>query len=99
VVPAGCRDRGDRPDRAGFGLDASSGLGTIRTPGWWPERPDATHYLWWLGHTPHAIWNGQNPFETLDLNWAEGVSAMNNTTLCCAVLLSPVSWLAGSLSA
>jgi hypothetical protein len=83
----------------GFGLSASSGLwhhpdarmmaGNI---------PDATHYLWWLGHTPHAIWNGQNPFETLDLNWAEGVSAMNNTTLLLpAVLLSPVSWLAGSL--
>lgn len=60
--------------------------------------PDGIHYSWWLGHTPHAIGLGENPFRTLDLNWAEGVSAMNNTTLLLpAVLLWPVSALAGSL--
>jgi hypothetical protein len=56
--------------------------------------PDGIHYSWWLGHTPHALRHGENPFHTLDLNWAEGVSAMNNTTLLLpAVLLWPVSTL------
>src|SRR5690349_3683763 len=60
--------------------------------------PDGIHYSWWLGHTPHALGLGENPFHTLDLNWPEGVSAMNNTTLLLpAVLLWPISWLAGSL--
>ena len=60
--------------------------------------PDGIHYSWWLGHTPHALGLGENPFRTLDLNWPEGVSAMNNTTLLLpAVLLWPVSALAGSL--
>jgi hypothetical protein len=62
--------------------------------------PDGIHYSWWLGHTPHALGLGENPFRTLDLNWPEGVSAMNNTTLLLpAVLLWPVSALAGSLVA
>jgi hypothetical protein len=60
--------------------------------------PDGIHYSWWLGHTPHALGLGENPFRTLDLNWREGVSAMNNTTLLLpAVLLWPISALAGSL--
>ena len=60
--------------------------------------PDGIHYSWWLGHTPHALGQGENPFRTLDLNWPEGISAMNNTTLLLpAVLLWPVSALAGSL--
>jgi hypothetical protein len=60
--------------------------------------PDAIHYSWWLGHTPWTIGRGDNPFTTTDLNWPQGVSAMNNTTLLLpAVLLTPVSLLAGSL--
>jgi len=60
--------------------------------------PDGIHYTWWLGHTPHALGLGENPFHTVDLNWPEGVSAMNNTTLLLpAVLLWPVTALAGSL--
>lgn len=60
--------------------------------------PDGIHYSWWLGHTPHALGLGENPFRTLDLNWPEGVSAMNNTTLLLpAVLLWPVTAVAGSL--
>ena len=63
-----------------------------------PNLPDAIHYSWWLGHTPHAIGQGENPFTTLDLNWPEGVSAMNNTTLLLpALLLTPITLLAGSL--
>lgn len=86
---------------------AALGFGVAVTSGLWPHLggrmvagnvPDATHYLWWLGHTPHALAQGENPFTTLDMNWSEGVSAMNNTTLLLpAVLLWPISWLAGSL--
>jgi hypothetical protein len=61
--------------------------------------PDGLHYSWWLGHTPHALGLGENPFHTVDMNWPEGVSAMNNTTLLLpAVLLWPISALAGSLA-
>jgi hypothetical protein len=60
--------------------------------------PDGTHYSWWLGHTPHALGLGENPFRTLDMNWPEGVSTMNNTTLFLpAILLWPITALAGSL--
>ena len=63
-----------------------------------PNTPDAHHYMWWLGHTPHAILSGENPFHTYDMNWPDGVSTMNNTTLFLpAILLSPVSLLANSL--
>ncbi len=83
----------------GFGLATTSGLwahlGDRLVGG---NLPDDIHYTWWLGHTPHALWNGDNPFQTLDLNWPEGVSAMNNTTLILpSLVLSPISWLAGSL--
>jgi hypothetical protein len=37
--------------------------------------PDGIHYSWWLGHTPHALGLGENPFRTVDLNWPEGASA------------------------
>jgi hypothetical protein len=88
---------------------AALGFGVAVTSALWPEMsgrmvvgnvPDATHYLWWLGHTPHALGLGENPFTTLDMNWPEGVSSMNNTTLLLpALLLWPVTWLAGSLVA
>jgi hypothetical protein len=83
----------------GFGIAVTSGL-------WFDPAgrmisgnvPDAIHYSWWLGHTPHALSLGESPFSTLDLNWPEGVSAMNNTTLLLpAVLLWPVTGLADSL--
>jgi hypothetical protein len=84
----------------GFGLAATSGLwshlGSRIITG---NVPDALHYSWWLGHTPRSIGRGQNPFQTSDLNWPQGVSAMNNTTLLLpAILLSPVSLLTGSLT-
>jgi len=84
------------------------GFGVAVTWGLWADLagrvvalnlPDSIHYSWWLGHTPHTLGRGGNPFQTADLNWPEGVSAMNNTTLLLpAVLLTPVSWLAGSLA-
>ncbi|MFI7588754.1 hypothetical protein ACIB24_16920 [Spongisporangium articulatum] len=62
--------------------------------------PDATHYQWWLGHTPHALGEGRSPLFTTDMNWPTGVSAMNNTTLMLpAVLLWPVTAAWGSLAA
>lgn len=83
------------------------GFGMAATDGLWIDLadrmvagniPDAIHYSWWLGHTPHAIGQGENPLRTLDLNWPEGVSAMNNTTLLLpAVLLTPITLLAGSV--
>jgi hypothetical protein len=86
---------------------AALGFGIAVTSGLWSDPsdrmiaanvPDATHYLWWLGHTPHALGELQNPFRSLDMNWPEGVSAMNNTTLLLpAILLWPISWLADSL--
>ncbi len=85
----------------GFGLAATAGL--------WADPagrmiagniPDATHYSWWLGHTPHALRELGNPFETTDLNWPEGVGAMSNTTLILpALLLSPLTVIGGSLLA
>lgn len=86
---------------------AALAAGTAATSGLWTDLsgrfveanvPDGIHYSWWLGHTPHALGLGENPFRTLDLNWSEGVSAMNNTTLLLpAVLLWPVTALFGSL--
>ncbi|HST83147.1 MAG TPA: hypothetical protein VLL08_15540 [Kineosporiaceae bacterium] len=86
---------------------AALGAGVCVTAGLWSHPgsrivagnvPDGIHYSWWLGHTPHALGLGENPFRTLDLNWREGVSAMNNTTLLLpAILLWPISALAGSL--
>jgi hypothetical protein len=64
-----------------------------------PNLADAHHYLWWLGHTPHALARGDDPLLTTDLNWPEGVGAMNNTSLLLpAVLLWPVTALAGPLT-
>src|SRR4051812_39022624 len=84
----------------GFGLAATAPLWL--DPGGsmiGPNVADAHHYLWWLGHTPHAIGQGENPLRTLDLNWPEGVSTMNNTTLLLpSLLLWPVTALAGSLA-
>lgn len=63
-----------------------------------PNTPDANHYLWWLGHTPHAIGSLENPFRTFDMNIPDGVSAMNNTTLLLpAIILFPITLLASSL--
>jgi hypothetical protein len=83
------------------------GFGMAATVGLWTDLggrmvaanvPDGIHYSWWLGHTPQAIGRGESPFQTLDLNWPEGVSALNNTTLLLpAVVLAPLTWLAGSL--
>jgi dolichyl-phosphate beta-glucosyltransferase len=84
----------------GFGLAVTSGLwGDPAGRTVFGNVPDAIHYSWWLGHTPHVLGHGGNPFSTVDLNWPQGVSAMNNTTLLLpAVLLFPISWLAGSLT-
>lgn len=61
--------------------------------------PDAMHYSWWLGWTPHAIGRGDSPLLTTLMNWPEGVSAMSNTTLLLpALLLSPVTLIAGPLA-
>ncbi|GAB3261708.1 glycosyl transferase [Kineosporia babensis] len=83
----------------GFGVAATSGLWSA--PGARiiaPNTPDAFHYTWWLGHTPHAISQGESPFFTRDMNWPTGVSAMNNTTLLLpAVLLFPVTALGGPM--
>src|SRR4051812_45641366 len=84
----------------GFGVGVTSGLwaglgGRMVAA----NLPDSIHYSWWLGHTPHALGQGSSPFSTPDLNWPQGVSAMNNTTLLLpALLLFPISWLAGPLS-
>jgi hypothetical protein len=60
--------------------------------------PDAMHYTWWLGWAVHALGSLDNPLVTSTMNWPQGVSAMNNTTLLLpAVLLSPVTALAGPL--
>jgi len=60
--------------------------------------PDAMHYTWWLGWTAHALGNLDNPLVTSTMNWPQGVSAMNNTTLLLpGVVLSPVTALFGSL--
>jgi hypothetical protein len=60
--------------------------------------PDAMHYTWWLGWTVHALGNLDNPLLTSTMNWPQGVSAMNNTTLLLpAVVLSPVTALFGPL--
>ncbi|GAB3285194.1 hypothetical protein [Kineosporia babensis] len=86
---------------------AALGFGLASTAGLWADPagrfiagnvPDATHYSWWLGHTPHSIGQLENPFETKDLNWPTGVGAMNNTTLLLpAVLLSPLTLLVNSV--
>ncbi|MCD5352135.1 hypothetical protein [Kineosporia mesophila] len=86
---------------------AALGFGLAATAGLWGDPagrvidgniPDAMHYSWWLGHTPHAIGNVENPFLTSDMNWPDGVGAMNNTTLILpALLLSPFSLLFSSL--
>ncbi len=61
--------------------------------------PDATHYSWWLAHTPFAILHGQSPFATPALNWPGGVSAMNNNSLLLpSIVLGPITWLFGSLA-
>jgi hypothetical protein len=86
----------------GFGIAATSGLwlGPGGPGGRMVEQnvPDAIHYSWWLGHTVHALAGGTTPFQTQDLNWPEGVSAMNNTTLLLpALVLAPVTALWNSL--
>jgi hypothetical protein len=103
--------RTDGPVRPGLLIvvvaAAALGFGIAVTSGLWSDPsdrmiaanvPDATHYLWWLGHTPHALGELENPFRTVDMNWPEGVSTMNNTTLFLpALLLWPITWLADSL--
>lgn len=86
----------------GFGVAATAGLWL--GPGGPGGRmvghnvPDAIHYSWWLGHTVHALAGGSTPFRTQDMNWPEGVSAMNNTTLLLpALILSPITALTNSL--
>lgn len=83
--------------------------GALATHGLWSDPaarivaanvPDATHYTWWLGHTPHALAEGRTPLFTRDMNWPTGVSAMNNTTLLLpAVLLWPLTAAFGALAA
>lgn len=103
--------RADRRIRPGLMIVliavAALACGTATTWGLWLHLggrvvalnvPDAVHYSWWLGHTPHALTLGESPFHTRDMNWPEGVSAMNNTTLLLpALLLWPVSLMFGSL--
>ena len=84
---------------AGFSLVVTGGLlrglGSRMAEG---NLPDAMHYTWWLGWTVHALGNLDNPLVTGTMNWPQGVSAMNNTTLLLpAVVLSPVTALAGPL--
>lgn len=79
---------------AGYGLWADPAGRVIAA-----NLPDATHYSWWLGHTPHALGEGRSPLFTRDLNTPIGVSAMNNTTLLLpAVLLWPVTAAFGALT-
>jgi hypothetical protein len=60
--------------------------------------PDAMHYTWWLGWTVHALGHLENPLVTDTMNWPQGVSAMNNTTLLLpGLVLSPVTALFGPL--
>ncbi|MDP9825632.1 hypothetical protein [Kineosporia succinea] len=83
----------------GFGLYATSGLwGGMASRVISGNVPDAMHYSWWLGHTPHALGSFETPFETDDMNWPGGVGAMNNTTLLLpAIVLSPFTLLWSSL--
>ncbi|GLY14601.1 hypothetical protein LWF15_06305 [Kineosporia rhizophila] len=86
---------------------AALGFGLAATAGLWADPagrfvagnvPDAIHYSWWLGHTPHSLGEVRSPFETQDLNYPTGVGAMNNTTLLLpAVLLAPVTVLVNSV--
>jgi hypothetical protein len=83
----------------GFGVLVTAGL--VRDLGGRMVQgnlPDAMHYSWWLGWTVHALGNFDNPLITDTMNYPQGVSAMNNTTLLLpAVLLAPVTVLAGPL--
>lgn len=91
----------------GFLALLAVGFGVAATAGLWGDPggrmiagniPDAIHYSWWLGHTPHALAEVESPFETTDMNWPTGVGAMSNTSLLLpAVLLFPVTVLAGPL--
>lgn len=103
------RPRGEDPSGPLLGLIALAaiGFGLAATAGLWGDPggrmiagnvPDAIHYSWWLGHTPHALGDFRTPFETKDMNWPIGVGAMNNTTLMLpAILLWPVTALFSSL--
>lgn len=75
--------------------DVWAGLGSRVIAG---NVPDAMHYGWWLGWTVDALGRGDSPLMTTVLNWPEGVSAMNNTTLLLpAIVLAPVTLLADPL--
>ncbi|MBT0770577.1 hypothetical protein KIH74_16660 [Kineosporia sp. J2-2] len=99
------RPRREDPSGPWLGLVAllALGVGLTATSGLWADPagrifsgniPDAMHYQWWLGHTPHALASLQDPFDTTDMNWPNGVGAMNNTTLLLpAIVLFPISVL------
>jgi len=103
------RPRREDPSGPALGLIAllAVGFGVAATSGLWGDPagrmvagnvPDAIHYSWWLGHTPHALFQVESPFDTTDMNWPTGVGAMSNTTLLLpALLLSPVTVLGGPL--
>jgi hypothetical protein len=64
----------------------------------WSQAGDGEEglYLWWLGHTPHALLQGHNPFFTTAMNYPAGVNAMWNTgLLTLALLMAPVTLLGG----
>ncbi len=83
----------------GFGVAATAGL--WRDPGSRLAAANVTdgiNYTWWLGQIPHALGHGRNPLYTPDLNWPEGVAAMNNTSLLLpAVVLAPVTALTSAM--
>lgn len=60
---------------------------------------DIVHYTWWLGWTSDALSSFRNPLVTHAMNWPDGVSAMNNTSLLLpGMLLLPLTVWLGSLA-
>jgi len=78
---------------------------------YWPVQPlssshvvtcgcfDIVEQSWFLAWTPHAIFNGINPFFTHALNYPYGANLASNTTMpLLGILVSPITWLLGPVS-
>ncbi|MGP8000465.1 MAG: hypothetical protein ACLPKI_24555 [Streptosporangiaceae bacterium] len=61
---------------------------------------DVRLFTWYLRHGPWAVWHGQDPLLFATMNAPAGVNGMWNTPLLGpALIVAPVTWLAGPLAA
>ncbi len=60
----------------------------IGTPG------DSQQFMWYLGWFWHAVFNGQNPFISMQVNYPSGINLMQNTSIIAeAIIFGPLIYL------